>query len=135
MRTPSQILQESKTIAIVGLSPNQARDSNSVAIYLRDNGYTIIPVNPKVDEVLGLRCYPSLSDIPTKIDIVDVFRRSEDVLPITEAAIAIKAKVLWLQLDVINKQAAALAEKAGLDVVMNECTARLHSRLENRGLL
>ena len=135
MRTPEQILKESRTIAVVGLSPSPERDSNSVALYLREQGYRIIPVNPTVDEVLGEKSYPSLTAIPEPVDLVDVFRRSEEVLPIAEEAIAIKAKALWLQLGVVNQEAADLARNAGVDVVMDECTAREHSRLRAAGKL
>ena len=135
MRTPEQILKERRTIAVVGLSPSPERDSNSVALYLREQGYRIIPVNPAVDEVLGEKSYPSLTAIPEPVDLVDVFRRSEEVLPIAEEAVAIKAKALWLQLGVVNQEAADLARKAGLDVVMDECTAREHSRLRAAGKL
>ena len=133
MRTPEQILKESTTIAVVGLSPDPLRDSNSVSVYLRGEGYTIIPINPTVNEVLGLKCYPSLRDIPRPVDIVDVFRRSEAVMPLAQEAVAIGAKALWLQLGVINEEAAAMAAEAGLDVVMDECTARLHAQLKREG--
>ena len=92
MRTPEQILKESTTIAVVGLSPDPLRDSNSVSVYLRGEGYTIIPINPTVNEVLGLKCYPSLRDIPRPVDIVDVFRRSEAVMPLAQEAVAIGRK-------------------------------------------
>ena len=92
-----------KTIAVVGMSPKSERPSHYVALYLRDNGYTIIPVNPGQTEIAGETCYPSLKDIPVPVDIVDVFRRSEHVMPIAEAAIDIGAKALWLQDNVINE--------------------------------
>ncbi|MBT3477877.1 MAG: CoA-binding protein [Candidatus Marinimicrobia bacterium] len=115
-----------KTIAVVGMSPKSERPSHYVALYLRDNGYTIIPVNPGQTEIAGETCYPSLKDIPVPVDIVDVFRRSEHVMPIAEAAIDIGAKALWLQDNVINEEAARLAEEKGLFVVMNDCMMRRH---------
>ncbi len=118
-----------KTIAVVGMSPKPERPSHYVALYLRDQGYTIIPVNPGQKEIVGLNCYPSLLDIPEKVDVVDVFRRPEHVLPIAEAAIEIGAKALWLQDHVINDEAAQLAEDAGLLVVMNDCMLRRHKLL------
>ncbi len=133
MRTPEQILRESKTIAVVGLSPRPERDSHSVAQYLQEQGYRIIPVNPNLEEVLGVKCYPSLISVPEEIDLVDVFRRSEEMLPIAREAVAIKAKALWMQLGVVNAEAAELAEAAGLDVVMDDCTMRLHARLRQAG--
>ena len=115
---------------MVGLSPRPERDSHDVAQYLQRQGYRIIPVNPNIDAVLGERAYPDLLSIPEPIDMVDVFRRSEEVEPIAEQAVAIGAKVLWLQLDVINEAAAAIATAGGLDVVMDRCTLREHQRLQ-----
>lgn len=124
-----RILNEYKTVAVVGLSANWHRPSNFAAKYMLDHGYRVIPVNPAYDEVLGQRCYPSLRDIPEPVDIVDVFRRPDDVPPIVEDAIAIGAKVLWLQIGVINHQAAARAEAAGLQVVMDRCIKIEYARL------
>ena len=118
-----------KTIAVVGMSPKPERPSHYVAIYLKENGYIIIPVNPGHKEIAGLKCYPNLLEIPVDVDVVDVFRRPEYVLPIAEASIKISAKALWLQDGVINKEAAQLAEKAGLLVVMNDCMLRRHRKL------
>mgnify|MGYP001332814615 FL=1 len=115
-----------KTIAVVGMSPKPERPSHYVALYLKDNGYEIIPVNPGHDEIAGLKSYPSLIDIPVKVDVVDVFRRSEFVDPIAEDAITIGAKALWLQDNVINLDAEKLARDAGLMVVMNDCMLRQH---------
>ncbi len=115
-----------KTIAVVGLSPKTGRASNRVAAYLKSVGYTIIPVNPGFNEILGETCYPGLKDIPNAVDVVDVFRRPEHVEPIAEDAIAINAKALWLQDGVINETAARKAEDAGLMVVMNDCMFRRH---------
>ena len=115
-----------KTIAVVGMSPKPERPSHYVALYLKDNGYEIIPVNPGHDEIAGLKSYPSLIDIPVKVDVVDVFRRSEFVDPIAEDAITIGAKALWLQDNVINLDAEKIARDAGLMVVMNDCMLRQH---------
>tara|TARA_B100001769_G_C22049437_1_gene564104 strand:+ start:62 stop:457 length:396 start_codon:yes stop_codon:yes gene_type:complete len=117
---------ELKTIAVVGMSPKPERPSHYVALYLKDNGYDIIPVNPGHDEIAGLRSYPSLKDIPVAVDVVDVFRRSEFVEPIAKDAIDIGAKALWLQDGVINDEGSKLAEDAGLMVVMDDCMLRQH---------
>jgi predicted CoA-binding protein len=117
---------ELKTIAVVGMSPKPERPSHYVALYLKDNGYEIVPVNPGHDEIAGLKSYPSLIDIPVKVDVVDVFRRSEFVDPIAKDAIKIGAKALWLQDNVINLDAEKLARNAGLMVVMNDCMLRQH---------
>ena len=126
------LLQDTRTIAIVGLSPNPQRPSNEVARYLRAAGYTIIPVNPACDEVLGERCYASLREIPGPVDLVDVFRRAEDVMPIVEDAITIGARALWLQLGVVAPEAALRAAGAGLKVVMDRCTKIEHAVLIGR---
>ena len=126
------LLQDTRTIAIVGLSPNPQRPSNEVARYLRAAGYTIIPVNPACDQVLGEKCYASLREIPGPVDLVDVFRRPEDVMPIVDDAIAIGARGLWLQLGVIAPEAARRAADAGLKVVMDRCTKIEHAILIGR---
>lgn len=118
-----------KTIVVVGMSPKPDRPSHYVALYLREQGYEIIPVNPGQSEIAGETCYPSLKDIPKPVDVVDVFRRSEHVFPIAEAAIEFGAKALWLQDHVINEEAAQLAEDAGLFVVMNDCMLRRHRQM------
>ena len=118
-----------KSIAVVGMSPKPERPSHYVAMYLKENGYTIYPVNPGHKVIAGLICYPNLLEIPVEVDVVDVFRRPEHVLPIAEATIAIGAKALWLQDGVINNKAAQLAEEAGLLVVMNDCMLRQHRML------
>ena len=115
------LLRESKVIAIVGLSPKTARPSNMVARYLLSVGYTIIPVNPGQSEILGEPCYPSLADIPQKVDIVNIFRRSEDVPPIVDGAIAIGARGVWMQEGIDHQEAADKAKDAGLTVVMDRC--------------
>jgi uncharacterized protein len=122
------LLRSSKTIAVVGLSSNPARPSNAVAAYLQSVGYRIIPVNPNESEVLGEKSYARLEDIPDPIDIVDVFRRSENVPPVADSAIAIKAKVLWLQLGIENAPAAAKAHAAGLTVIQNACLFIEHKK-------
>ena len=126
------ILSSSKTIAVVGMSPNPARPSNEVARYLMASGYTVIPVNPGQREILGLKCYPTLDAIEQPVDIVDVFRNSADVLPIAQAAIRIGAKCLWLQLGVINAEAANLASDSGLKVAIDRCTKIDHAWLVAR---
>src|SRR2546421_6842577 len=124
-----RILRESRTIAVVGLSADWYRPSYFAAKYMQEHGYRIVPVNPKYREILGEKCYPSLREVPEKIDIVDVFRKSADVMPIAEDAIAISAKVLWQQLGVKNEAAAARARAAGLDTVMDRCVKIEHGRL------
>jgi predicted CoA-binding protein len=116
-----RILETTKTIAIVGLSPKEDRPSNGVARFLMARGYTVIPVNPGQSEILGQPCYASLKDIPVKVDMVDVFRNADDVPPIAADAIAIGAKTLWLQLDIVHEGAAQITAAAGLDVVMDRC--------------
>ena len=122
-----KILSSAKTIAVVGLSANPRRPSHGVASYLQRAGYRIIPVNPKVEEVLGEHAYPSLRDIPQPVDVVEVFRRSEFVGPIVDDAIAIRATAVWLQDGVIDEAAAARARASGLDVVMDDCMMRRHA--------
>ncbi len=115
------ILSSSKSIAVVGLSPKASRPSHIVGKYLMDAGFTVYPVNPGVSTILGLKSYPDLASIPADIDIVDIFRRSEDVGPVVDAAIACHAKVVWMQQGIVNKEAAAKAEAAGMQVVMDRC--------------
>jgi predicted CoA-binding protein len=124
-----RVLQGNRVIAVVGLSPNWNRPSYFAAKYMLEHGYTVIPVNPSVPEILGRKCYPDLAAIPGKVDMVDVFRKPEDVLPIAEEAIGIGAKCLWLQLGVIHREAAARAAAAGLDVVMDRCVKIEYARL------
>ncbi len=116
-----EILTKYKTIAVVGISNKPDRDSYIVAEYLLKNGYKIIPVNPNIDSVFGLKAYPDILSIPDEIDIVDIFRRPEFVDEIVEQAIQKKAKVVWMQLGVVNEKAAKKAEEAGLKVIMNKC--------------
>lgn len=130
-----QLLLNSKTIAVVGLSPRADRPSYRVAQYLQAQGYRVIPVNPNAREVLGEPSYPSLLAVPEAIDLVDIFRRPEHVLPIVEEAIAVGAKIIWMQDGVINEDAAAVARRAGLAVVMDNCTMRVHQKLVASGKL
>ena len=126
-----KIYEESKVIAVVGLSANPERPSYRVADYLKGNGYTIIPVNPSIESTLDEKSYPDLSSIPIKVDVVDVFRKSEDVLPIVREAVKIGAKVVWMQEGVKNEEAAELARNAGLKVVMDRCMLKEHQRIYN----
>jgi uncharacterized protein len=123
------ILREARTIAVVGLSPKPDRPSYEVAHYLQQRGYRIIPVNPTVDQVLGEQSYPDLPSVPEKVDVVDIFRRSEDVPPIVEQAIQIGAKAIWMQEGVISEAAATRAREAGMDVVMDRCMLKEHRQL------
>ena len=123
------ILATSKVIAVVGLSAEWFRPSFFAAKYMLEHGYTVIPVNPRYSAILGRKCCASLRDIASKVDIVDVFRRSEDVLPVAEDAIAIDAKVLWQQIGVKNFEAARKAEAAGLLSVVDRCVKIEHARL------
>lgn len=124
-----RILKEYRTIAVVGLSADWFRPSYFAAKYMQEHGYRIVPVNPRYGEILGERCHPTLEAIPHPVDIVDVFRRTADVLPIAQGAIAIGAKCLWQQIGVCNLEADALAREAGLDSVMNRCVKIEHGRL------
>jgi predicted CoA-binding protein len=123
------ILERSKTIAVVGLSPDEARDSHQVAAYMQRHGYRVIPVNPNVKTVLGERAYASLREVPEPIDLIDVFRRPEFVPAIVEDTIAVQAPVLWLQLGVVHEAAARRAQQAGIAVVMDRCLMVEHRRL------
>ena len=124
-----RVLQGNRVIAVVGLSPNWNRPSYFAAKYMLEHGYTVIPVNPAATEILGRKCYPDLATIPDKVDLVDVFRKPQDAGPIADEAIRIGAKCLWLQLGVINSEAAARAAAAGLDVVMDRCVKIEYARL------
>lgn len=123
-----RILEDYRTIAIVGLSKNWQRPSNFAAKYLQEHGYKVIPVNPVYDEVLGETCYPSLADIPEPVDVVDCFRAAEEIPELAKQAININAKVLWTQLEIIHYEAADMATKAGLEVVMDRCMKIEHAR-------
>jgi predicted CoA-binding protein len=122
----AEILQKAKTIAVVGLSNNPLRPSHGVAAYLQSSGYRIIPVNPEIEESLGEKSYPSLPDVPEKIDIVDIFRRSEFVEEVVDQAIQLKVPAIWMQEEVIHEKAAEKARKAGIFVVMDRCILLEH---------
>jgi uncharacterized protein len=124
-----ELLENARTIAVVGLSANPLRTSYTVSRYMQNQGYKIIPVNPNIKESLGEKAYASLKDIPVKVDIVNVFRNSPDVPPVADEAIAIKAKVLWMQEGIVNQEAARKAGEAGLKVVMDRCIMVEHARL------
>lgn len=119
--TIRRILKENHTIAMVGLSADWFRPSFFAAKYLQDHGFRVIPVTPRYQEILGEKCYPRVQDIPERIDVVDCFRRTEEIPAIADAAIEVGAKVLWMQLGIVNEEAAAKARAAGLEVVMNRC--------------
>ena len=131
----ASILTTRRTWAVVGCSPSPERDSHRVAGFLRSRGYRVIPVNPAAQEILGERCYPSLADIPTEegVEVVDVFRRSEEAGRHVDEAIAIGASAVWLQLGVVDEAAAERARGAGLEVVMDRCPAIELPRLERSG--
>jgi len=120
-RSIVDILKDCQVIAVVGASSSPERASYRIASYLMSAGYKVIPVNPKEKEVLGCKCYPDLSSIPEKVDLVDIFRRAEDVPPVVDEAIKVGARVVWMQLGIVNREAASRAEDAGLDVVMDAC--------------
>jgi predicted CoA-binding protein len=129
VQTLRRIYKENHSIAVVGLSADWYRPSYFAAKYMMDHGYRIIPVNPRYQEVLGQKCYPNLRAIPGKVDIVDCFRKSADIPPLLEDAIAIGARVLWLQIGVIHEGAAKRARAAGMDVVMDRCVKIEYARL------
>ncbi len=124
-----RILTQHRTIAMVGLSAQWHRPSHFAAKYMLAHGYSVIPINPAYREVLGQACHPSLREVPVPVDIVDCFRRAEEIPALVEEAIAVGAKVLWLQLGVINPEAVRRAEAAGLEVVMDRCVKIEHARL------
>ncbi len=123
------ILLSAKTIASVGLSSNPQKDSYGVDLYLKEQGYRIIPVNPTAKEILGEDSYPDLESVPTKIDVVQIFRKPEDVPPVVDSAIKVGAKVVWMQEGIVNEEAARKAREAGLQVVMDACMRATHRRL------
>jgi hypothetical protein len=128
------ILSSSKIVAVVGISPKEDRPSYLVASYLKSKGYRVLPVRPDGDSVLAEKVYHSLSEIPEeiKIDVVDIFRKPEDVLPIVEEAVQRGARVIWMQEGIVNEEAASKAQKAGLRVVMDRCMKKDHQRLINQ---
>ena len=124
-----RILARSRTIAVVGLSANWYRPSYFAAKYLQDHGYRVIPVNPNYEQVLGERCYPSVSAIPEPVDVVDGFRKPEEMVGLAREAVARKAGVLWMQLGIRNEEAMRIANDAGLDVVVDRCMKIEHARI------
>lgn len=128
MRIPEEILAQAKTIAVVGLSPDTRRESYTVAVYLQQQGYKIIPVNPTAASVLGETCYRTLRDVPVAVDLVDVFRRAEFTPAVARDAVAIHAGAFWLQSGIVSEEAAKIAREGGLDVVMDACTKVVHMR-------
>ena len=123
------ILLSTNTIASVGLSSNTEKESYWIVSYLKEQGYRIFPVNPTADEILGEKAYPDLESVPEKIDVVQVFRRPEDVPPVVDSAIKVGAKVVWMQEGIVNEEAAQKARQAGLQVVMDACMRATHRRL------
>src|SRR4030067_2676205 len=128
-----KIIRESKNIAVVRISNKLGRPSLTVASYLKGQGYRIIPVNPTIQDVNGEKCYPDLSSIPEKVDVVDIFRKPADVLPVVEEAVRIGAKAGWMQEGIVSEEAARRAREAGLLVVMDKCMLKEHSRLKREG--
>ncbi len=127
--TIEEILKQHHTIAIVGASNNPERYSYIVAHYLQEHGYRIIPVNPQLKELLGESSYPDILSIPHPVDVVDIFRRAEEIPPIVDQAVKIGAKVVWMQEGIVHQEAGAKAEKVGLKVVMDRCMKKEHHRL------
>lgn len=128
VETIRDLLHRARTVAIVGLSDKKERASNFVGSYLKSEGYKIIPVNPNLSEVLGEKSYPDLKSIPEPVDIVDIFRRPDEIMPIVEQAIEIKARAIWMQLLIVNRDAAKLAKDNGLIVIMDKCMKIEHGR-------
>ena len=124
-----RILTRSRSLAVVGISANWYRPSYFAAKYMQDHGYRVYPVNPNYTEVLGQRCYPDIASIPEPVDIVDCFRRPNEIVPLAQAAVAKGAHVLWMQLGIRNEEAAAIASAAGLDVVTDRCVKIEHARI------
>ncbi len=131
MEKEKEILENYKTIAVVGLSANPMRPSNSVAGYLKSNGYRIIPVNPNEKVILDETCYPDLASIPEQVEVVDIFRKSEKVLPVVQAAVKIGARAIWMQEGIVNQEAAKYAADAGLKVVMGKCMLKEHQKIQS----
>jgi predicted CoA-binding protein len=129
----SSLVTEARTVAVIGASPDSSRPSHGVASYLHRSGLRVYPVNPAITELFGLTVYPSLADVPEPVDIVDVFRRPEVVREVAEQAVAARAGALWLQLGVINEEAAEIAAAGGLQVVMDKCLAVEHRRVVRLG--
>ena len=133
MLTIDEILKRFHTVAVVGLSSNKERPSYGVEQYLKKNGYKVVPVNPNEKKILGLACYPSLSSLTEPVEIVDIFRRPDEVIEVVEEAIKIGAKVVWMQEGVMNAQAAMKARDAGLEVIMDMCMMKEHRKTTKKG--
>ncbi len=129
MSPERRILTGCHTVAVVGMSPDEDRPSHGVFCYLRDQGYRVIPVNPRFPQILGRDCYPDLAAIPEKVDVVNIFRRSEDVPPVVDQAIEIGARAVWMQRGIVNEGAAGRARAAGLEVVMDKCIKIEHLKM------
>jgi uncharacterized protein len=129
------ILLSAKTIASVGLSSNTEKESYWIVSYLKSQGYRVIPVNPTADEILGEKSYPDLESVPERIDVVQIFRKPEDVPPVVDSAIRVGAKVVWMQEGIVNEEAAQKARQAGLQVVMDACMRATHRRLIGEKML
>ena len=134
-QTMKDILLSARTIASVGLSSNQEKESYWIVAYLKEQGYRIIPVNPTADEILGEKAYPDLESVPEKIDVVQVFRKPEDVPAVVDSAIKVGAKVVWMQEGIVHEEAAQKAREAGLQVVMDACMRATHRRLVGQRLM
>jgi len=132
VRVIQQILNAARTVAVVGLSPNVLRPSHFIGFYLQRHGYRVVPINPREREILGETSYPTLSDVPFPVDVVDVFRQPDAVPGIARDAVAVHAKALWLQFGVISLEGATIAQSAGLDVVMDDCMKVEHARYIGR---
>ena len=130
MKLAEEILRNSRTVAVVGLSADADRPSNIVASYLKENGYRIIPVNPREKEILGERCYPDLRSIPERVDVVDIFRHPEEVLPVVLEAIEIGAGAIWMQEGIVNKAAASKSRRAGIKVIMDRWMRKEYLKLK-----
>ncbi len=128
----ARILRQARTVAVVGFSPKPERDSHRVALYLKEQGYVVFPVNPACSEALGGPCHPDLASVPGPVDVVDIFRKPEAIPELVDQAIAIGARCVWMQLGLAHNEAADKARAAGLDVVMNKCILREHKRLLTR---
>jgi predicted CoA-binding protein len=127
------LLKAGRTVAVVGLSVKPGRPAQYVPAYMQQQGYRIIPVNPNLEQALGEKAYPSLLQVPEPVDIVQIFRRSEDVPPVVDQAIAIRAGAIWMQSGIVHSEAAARAEAAGLQVVMDACMRTVHQAMRARG--
>lgn len=129
MESEKEIMEKYHAVAIIGLSSNPEKPSYAVGSYLKEHGYKVIPVNPREEEILGEKSYPDLSSIPGEVEVVDIFRRPEDIPPLAEEAVKIGARVVWTQEGIVSEEAAEIARRAGLDVVMDRCMRKEHIRL------